>query len=139
MQHLVTVLQCVECGDRDQGSDLDLGGSRTYTEAEVAETRWRGTNLKGSKIFTNTPRNCDGSQECEGKPWDTAGDEEKQPGPQILSDKELLSCWVQRVTSEDTSWDSRQPGDQGRLCWEMPASFKLPWEALHGAFPTKAL
>lgn len=73
------------------------------TEAEVAETRWRGVNLKGNKIFTNTPRNCDGSQEYEGKPRDMARDEDEQPGPQILSDKEFLSHWVQRVTCKDTN------------------------------------
>lgn len=50
-----------------------------------------------------------------------AGDEDEKPGPQILSDKELLSYWIKRVTREDTNWDSRQPWEQACPCWEMPA------------------
>lgn len=48
-----TAAECGEYGGRrnqDQGSNLDLGGSRPCAEAEFAETRWRNRNLKGSNI-----------------------------------------------------------------------------------------
>lgn len=43
-------------------------------------------------------------------------EEDKKPGFQILSDKELLSFWERRATCEDTIWDSWQTGEQACLC-----------------------
>ena len=129
LQHLVTALQCAEWGGTagtETRAQTWTWEEAAYTEAEVAETRWRGVNLKGSKIFTTTPRNCDGSREYEGKPGDIARDEDEQPGPQILSDKEFLSYWVQRVTCEDTNWDSGQPGELGAFAGRCLQALSFP-------------